>query len=1202
MSNKFLKHIGFLSILVAISISFGISNIVLGQETRGIVRGTITDPNGAPITGAKVTVTDTARGTSVSISTNGDGFYQVNYLLSGKYKVTVDAGGFKKLVRENVLVEIGNTIQVDMPLEIGGSTETVTVTTEIQPLNTESGSISQTIDAKRINELPLVHGDPYTLIGTSTGVAHTGSQRLDRPFEPTHIVGYAVDGTRGNRSDLTIDGAPSTSTANGNEVIASYVPPTDIVQEFKVQTATFDAQFGNTEGGVTSISIKSGTNNLHGSSYFIAEPGNMAANDTFGKARGTARPDTKSNRFGGSIHGPIFIPKLFNGKDKSFFLFGYEGIRDSRPRFDTANPWTPTEAMRRGDFSALGITIYDPLTRVNTGTAASPIWTGTAFAGNIIPTNRISPVATALLKFYSLPKTSPLAGSRLTGNLNDSTLAEKTQPYNNYTGRIDHNFSGANRAFIRGSWYDRNSNYNDYVGSQASGVTFIFASRQLVADDVHVINASTVINFKYGYNRFIRQQDQDPDARGFDLTALGFNSSYNSLVPAALRRFPRFDFSGGLLGTGFGNEFRPTTTHSPSVTLNKTFSRHSMKFGAELRIYREDSVFSSNDQTGQFIFDNQYTRQASNLGTDTEGIQGFAAFLLGLPSTAQIVRRADYSEYSKTDGFFIQDDWKITKRLTLNLGVRYEWETPLIERNNKSVAGFDPNYVQQALQDTARARLTATPVTGYDGTAINPATFNVRGGLIFAGANGNSNLYKTPKDTILPRFGFAYQWNDKTVIRGGAGMFAGFLGERRGDVIQPGYTRTTTVGLSSIASGAPIPQNIANFSSVAILEPVGSGQGFQTGLGTGISFFNQNPKVSKQVRYQIGFQRELPLGFYLDASYVGNYGFNIEIARNINALPNQFLNRDNSRSAAQIANNTILGAQIANPFAGQIAGTNFNNATIGRSQLLRPFAAFGDITTTVNDGKSWYNSIQATLTKRLSQGFTIQGSYTFSKWIQATEYLNAGDAKPTKIIGDQDVPHRLSITSMYELPFGKGARFLSDAGGVANALIGGWQVQGVYGYQTGFPISFGNDLFYNGGNVRLNSNNTAIWFNRSAFNSFHDFPKFLTVSNPTQAQINTAVAAAVQAATPLSHLRTLPFRFSNVRRDSINNIDLSLLKNFRIGETMKIQFRLEYINAFNQPYLPAPLTGATAVTFGSVSASNLDNYARRGQIGLKFLF
>lgn len=1206
------KNKVIIGVIICLMVILSVGSSVIAQETRGTIRGTITDQTAAVVSGAKVKIIDVARGNSIDITTNADGFYQAPYLTAGTYKITVEMTGFKTSVRDNVTLQIGQTIDVNVPLEIGDAQNVVDVTTDAPILETAKADLGLTVDAKRIAELPLANGDPYKLIGLAPGATQTGNPRLDRPFEPTHIVGYAVDGTRGNRSDLTIDGVSSTSTANANEVIASYVPPTDIVQEFKVQTATFDAQFGNTEGGVTSISIKSGTNDFHGSAYYYGSPSSFAANDFFGNLRGQARPKTKSNRFGGNLNGPVRIPYLYNGKNKTFFLFGYEGIRDSRPRFDASNVWTPTDALRRGDFSAYAcapgqtsgcITIYDPLTRVNTGSASSPVFTGQAFAGNVIPTNRISPIAQAILQNYSAPKSTGLVG-----NIFDSTLAERTEPYNNFTVRIDQNISDNNHLFVRGSYYDRDSFYNDYLNSPATGVNFSFKSRQGVIDDVHTFNATTFLNLRFGYNRFIRIQEQDFDARGYDLTQLGFSSAYNSLIPEDTRRFPRFDFpSPGPVGTGFGNEFRPTDTQSYAAILNKIIGTHSLKFGGELRIYRENSFFTSNDQTGQFVFDNTYTRQASNGATnqDLNGLQAFASFLLGLPTTQQIVRRGDYSEYSKTYGFFVQDDWKFSNKLTFNIGLRYEVETALRERQDKSVTGFDPNYVQP-FQQTVRNNLTARPVTGYSATnsttaAIDPNSINIRGGLLFAGKDGGSNLYETPKDTFLPRFGLAYQLNNKTVIRGGLGLFAGFLGQRRGDVIQSGYTRTTTLAPVTLANGAQIPQNIASLASVTILEPTGNTLGKQTGLGGGISFFNQNPEVSKQFRYQVGVQRELPYGLTMEAVYVGNYGYNIEITRNINALPLQYLNPDNARTALQTSNNTNLTANVANPFFGiaEFAGTNFgNNPQIARSQLLRPFPAFGDINTTNNDGKSWYHSGQFSLQKRFSRGYTIQASYTWSKWIQQTEYLNAADELPTKMISDSDSPHRFTFSGIYSLPFGKGRYFLSDTNGFVDRLVGGWQLNGTYSFQTGFPITFSNDVFYNGGDPMIDSGNrtTDAWFNRDVF--------------------TTVATTSSTNATPVNHLRTLPLRFGSIRRDNINDTNISLIKDTRIREGVNFQFRFELINAFNEPYFPAPVVNPTSTieivgadgvrrnvaSFGRINASNQDNYARRVQIAAKIVF
>ncbi len=445
--------------------------------------------------------------------------------------------------------------------------------------------------------------------------------------------------------------------------------------------------------------------------------------------------------------------------------------------------------------------------------------------------------------------------------------------------------------------------------------------------------------------------------------------------------------------------------------------------------------------------------------------------------------------------------------------------------------------------------------------------------------------YTTPKNSFLPRVGFAYQLDQKTVLRGGAGLFAGFLGQRRGDVIQPGYSQTTTIGNTFNANGAPIPYAWENaLERQTILEPVGNAAGRQTFVGNAITFFTPNPKVSKQLRWQMGVQRELGSTWSAELVYVGNRGYDIEIVQNINALPNQYLNTDSSRTAAMTANNVFLSGQVANPFAGLLPGTGLNNPTIARRQLLRPYPGFGDITTTNNDGSSMYHSLQASLQRRFSKGYTVGVAYTYSHWMQETEYLNAGDAQPTRMISDLDAPHRISFNAVYDLPFGQGKPMFSSASGVTEALVGGWKVQGVYTYQSGFPIAFGTNAFYNGSDIALPAGDrtTAQWFNTDAFTSILN---------------DTALNA-----TPVDHLRTLPLRFDDVRRDPINNVDLSLIKSIFLPSGMRLELRAEFINAFNEPYFPAPVSGPTTATFGQTTASNQDNYARRAQIGIKLTF
>jgi hypothetical protein len=1178
------------------------------QELRGKITGRVIDSNDAAVPGATVTITDLARAGTTTLTTSKDGIFDAPLLLPGSYQVLVEASGFKKALQDKVVVAINETTNLTITLDVGTVQETVTVTSEASQLKVSDPNLGLTIDRKRVDELPSVHGDPYILINLSPGVAYTGSTRLDRPFEPTHIANFAMGGARGIRSDLLIDGAPSTATANANEVIASYVPPTDTTQEFRVQTATFDAQFGNTEGGVTSIVTKGGTNDYHGTAYYWIEPGGWAANDFFGNSRGQGRPFTFSNRPGFSIGGPVSIPKVYDGKNKTFFFFSFEQINDSRPRFDANNIWVPTAALANGDFSAfLGkVTIYDPLTGSYNSTTGVTT-NRTPFNNNIIPANRINPVAKAVLPFLGSPKHGPQGGALINNNITDSTLAEVMDPpYRNYTIRLDQNIGDKDKVFGRYSWYNRKSTYNNYTGTAYVGDRFLFISKQGMVDAVHTFDANTVLNVRYGFNRFIRGSDAPEGQYGMDLTTLGFPASFNNAIGENFRRFPRFDFScfqnctGATLGNGHTNEFRPVSSHFATAVLNRTMGKHSFRFGAEMRIYREDDSFKSNQQSGQFIFDNAYTRTGSANSNDVEGIQAFAAFLLGYPTTMQIVRAADYSEYSKTWGFFAQDDLRLTQKLTLNLGLRWEFEQALTERQNKTSSDFDLNYTQP-FQGQAQTNFGLISSTDVLKTTYGLTSINTKGGLLFAGKDTGSGVYNTPKSGFLPRVGFAYQLNNKTVLRGGFGLYQGFLGERRGDVVQSGYSQTTIQPLTTGPNGAPLPNLLSNPFSSGITEPSGNSLGPQTALGQNITYFNQNPKVAKQARYTFGIQRELWGGWFVEATYLGDKGYDIEIVRNINALPSQFLNLDSSRTVAMNNNNTNLGGTVRNPFCNTQSLSGCTSAlftgagnTVTRRSLLSPFPEFGTINTTNNDGETWYQSAQFTLDKRFSKGYGVQLAYTFSKWLQATEYLNATDARPTKVRSDQDVPHRFSMSYFYELPFGKGQYFGKDVNKWANAVIGGWQIQGTYTYQSGFPVTFANDAFYLGGPIALSNGERSLskWFNTAAFVS-------VVGGNPTCGAFPTGSS---NCATPVDHYRTLPMRFNDVRIDAINNVDAGLRKDVHLRESMKLQFRVEFINLFNHPLFPGPVVNPSSSTFGQVTASNQNNYARRAQLMAKFIF
>lgn len=970
---------------------------LVAQEARGTIVGSVVDPSGAAIPGASVAVTNKAMGTKLSLTTNEVGSYQASFLIPGLYQIEVESPGFKKVVRDGIEVRVNDRVEINITLEIGAAAESITVIGETPLLNTSTASMGQVVDARQVAELPIAHGQPFALVGLVPGISfNAGAATLNRPFEPTHIAGYAMNGVRTNRSDIMIDGVPSTATANENEVISSYVPPADIVQEFRVQTATFDSQFGNTQGGVINIAIKSGTNDLHGTAYYSKWTPALTANDWFNNRQGNPKPSYSYNRWGASVGGPVWIPKLYNGKNKTFFMWGYEGIHEARPRNNCGSTCAvPTEEQWNGDFSGLlaaggsAYQIYNPFSgRLDGSTIRRD-----PFPDNQVPASMITDFSKKVRQYYPAQPFSPGTATPL-GNMNhyNPGLLEPVTYYS-HTIRGDHNLSEKQRIFARFSFYKRDSNYNNYLGSIATGEYFKFISRQATIDDVYTLTPTMVLNVRYGYNRFVRTSNSNPGNYGFDLTSLGFSSAYQDGVNAAQEtRFPGLTLNG-YFGTNHSDFWRPCDTRSFSATLNKQQGAHSLKTGLELRVYRENQSFFGNDGVGRYTFDANWTR-ATNTSSMPNPAMGHsvAALLLAMPTSANITRLASYAEQSPTWGLFVQDDWKVNSRLTLNLGLRWEYEGPLTERFNRSITGFDPNFIQPS-EAAAQAAYAAKPIPELD-----PSEFQVRGGYLFAGVDGQPRgLYDTSWTHFMPRIGFAYQLSDKTVLRGGYGIFFGFLGQRRSDVIQHGFssvtdfTPTNDGGLTFTNSMLnPFPQ---------IVEPVGAAGGGTTYINQNLNPFNQNPLSPYEQRWQLGFQREVGGGFMADIAYVGNRGTRIEILRDINATPRKFLSTSPFRDDATIKR---LSGNTANPFKGLMPGTTLNtSSTIAVERLLRPYPEFGTIALRGEDqGYTWYHSLQVSVQKRFSHGYTLMGSYTFSKFMQAVEYLNANDPVPLETISE----------------------------------------------------------------------------------------------------------------------------------------------------------------------------------------------------------
>ena len=1160
------------SIITVVAVAGSLFPMLEAQETRGTILGRVLDTTGAAIPNVTVKATNLATNVAVGGKSNDTGAYEIPYVLPGVYRLTAELPGFKAFYRDNIEVRLSDRISIDVRMEVGEINERVTVTAETPLLETSTAGMGQIIDHRRILELPVAHGNPYLLMGLSAGVVHTQSISLDQPYAPTHIVGYSMDGVRANRSEITIDGTPNTVVNHRwgrGDLMAGYTPPADVVQEIKIQTTTFDAGVGHTQGGVTSVTLKSGTNELHGTAYYSMLNPKLDANLFFSNAGGISRGDYQYHRFGGSVTGPVRIPKLYDGKDRTFFTYGYEQIRDSRAR--GAIMTVPDERERNGDFSALlrigpQYQIYDPATRVSVDGGRFQVQ---PLANNVIPASRINPVAKNLLSYVSLPNSPGLADG--TNNLNRTDEPEDLVYYNN-VARVDHNFGPNHRTFVRFNNYQRSSTYNDWFRTVATGGVNDWPQHAVSLDDVYHFNPTTFLNVRYAFYRLSIGLTPKSESIGFDLTKLGLPKSLNDATAPGERGFPYF-FVQDYFGTYDGWYKHNHQNHNLEAHVTAIRGSHSLRFGGDARLYQTFHVEPANTTSGAFEFGNAWTRGPFNTSAGSPKGQGLASMLLGLPTGGRVDRNASYAEQSREYSIYFQDDWRITPKLTLNFGLRYEIESPMTERFNRTVRGYDfttPN----PLEAQAKANYTAAPIP-----ELPADQFRFTGGLTFPGVKGQpSGLWNRDTNNFMPRAGFAYEVTRKTVLRGGWGMFYGPLGARRIDVIQTGFSQSTPL-IPSLDNGLSFIATLSNPFPDGIQNPPGASQGLATFAGRSISFFHENPRAPYHHRWQFSVQRELPHRVLVEVGYVGNRGAGLETTQDFLPLPLKYLSRSPVRDQANI---DYLGAQVQNPFFGVLPGTGLAGRTVSRSYLLSSgnYPGFTGMNRIENAGFGNYHALTARAEKRFSAGWTMNAAYTWSKNMEALSRLNGQFDDLEYVISDQDRAHRIVLSGIYELPFGKGKTWLANAGKAADAIAGGWQVQGVYTGQGGQALGWGNILF-RGADV-------------------HNIT--LPVGQRTPDQWFNTGAGFVRAPgeQPGSNFRTWPSRLSDVRGDGINILDLSAIKSTRIRERLTAQFRVEFLNALNHANFNNPNTSVTSNAFSRVTSQK--GFPRRIQFGFKLLF
>lgn len=1138
-----------------------LTTMAYSQEFRGTILGRVTDQKKGVIPGATVTVTNENTNISASTITADDGGYTVQFLTPGTYRVEVEIPGFKKYSRSGVSVAVGQRATVDVVLEVGQVQEVVNVTANASLLESATGGMGQVVDRQKVESLPLNGRMVFMMNRLSVGViwqvptfGATGTSGL-RPFDNLGGSAWSINGGRVSSNEFLLDGAPNSTRGRFN-----YSPPVDAVEEFKIQTNTYDAQYGRTGGGVINMTLKSGTNDFHGNLWEFIKYGGRKygwqANNTVNNATGQPSPSHQFNEYGATITGPVL-------KNRTFFHFTWEGLRERVPFPQTTS--VPTAAERAGDFSQTyrdtpqPTTIYDPLTTRTQGgrLVRDP------FPGNRIPAERMNPIAQrALSDIYPLPN---IAGQRLNNFVNP--INKGIYNYNSELVRIDHRISDRHKIF--GTFF---RNHRDEFRSN-NGLQGTFANQGQwpqtrnnhggIFDWVYTISPTALFNFRTGFTRFVETNFQS-DVHGYDRNRLGFQN-----LPG--RFLPRIDLQQ-YTGVGVGSEGVNTADNTGSVQANyaKTLSHHTVKFGGEYRNIRSNPTTTGNSN-GFFNFTRDFTRRDPNTGDPITG-NSIASFLLGYPQNADVGAGQARSMQWHYWAFFFQDDVRVSPNLTLNLGLRWDYEAPPTERYNRLVRGFAFDQ-PSPLADVIRNR---------PGAENCPACADLRGGLRFAGVGGDPRgLFKKELTNFQPRVGLAYRWGEKTVIRGGYGSYYASTPQFGP---QTGFFVPTPYIAYNLGGAVGIPETAVNvFGSpfpLGLRQAPGASLGLLTQVGQGISFDDPGRRIPYIYQFNLSIQREIARDLIADVAFVGSRARHLPVARNINEVSRE----DLARGAA------YLQQVVPNPFAGLLPGSPINGPTVQRQQLLRPYPQFLGINqNALSIGESSYHSFQFRVEKRLSQGLTLISSYTLSKNIEKTNFLNPQDVELARELTDFDRTHLWTFSGIYNLPFGRGRAYGADAPGWVNHFIGGWQLNWIYTMASGRPLGYPN--LERLGNAELKNPSFDRWFNTCYIDT-----------NGIQTNCQPGEQPVWFQRQPFT-LRTTPNRFSNIRVPWRPTLDASLFKNFNINERVRLEYRLETFNTFNTVIYVPPVTDFTSSNFGRIpQPRNAIYFPRNVQMGLKLYF
>ena len=1128
----------------------------VAQTFYGNVVGSVQDSTGAVIPGASVTLTNLATGEQRAQETEASGLYRFVNLVPGQYRLEARSEGFKQFAQEPIVVEVEASIRIDPLLEIGEVTEVVEVVSSTPLLQSQTSSLGQVVESRKVTETPLNGRNVLNLVALAPGVVPQG-QSMQSPTGVNIFAwgNYQIGGGQSNQSATTLDGAPVNI---GYANLTALVPTQDAVQEFKIQTNNLGAEFGRFAGGVINMATKSGSNEIHGSAYEFLRNKVLNSNTFFNNASGIGTPPFVQNQWGGNVGGPIV-------RDKVFFFSSYESYSQRQGRSLLLD--SPTVAMQRGDFSELDQAIHDPFSI----TSADDL-PRTPFPNNLVPDSRQDATSKALSDLWSQPNLPGL-------NLNFAANASDGGDNEQLNNRIDWTASDKHRVMGRWTWWDNLTfGVDPYsTGAHIDAGPETFTTNQIVIGDTYLMSPTTILDLRASWTRF--RYDRSPASQGIDLTQFAWPSSLVSQIPENFRHIPTpcVESYGLFCSQGTGSIIigrQENLALLPSLTLIR--GRHTFKIGGDVRRLTHNYA-QSNTPSGIFDFNSKFTADDP---FNPVGGWGFASFLLGTGSTnrgittpglvaGQMIYRAAY----------INDQWQVNDRLTVNVGVRWERSGNFSER-------FD--------NMTALALDSVNPLSTETG-------LDLRGQLALV----NSDL-RTPRTRLddrhsfAPRLGIAYRVDDRTVIRTGYGVF--WLPNDVAFAVAPNQDVVNTIGtpwISSLDGGVTPYRLLSDPFPDGVLLPPGRDTTFLNTLvgGLGIRSPVPNQPLGYMQQWNFNIQRQMPDGTLVDVAYAGSKGTSLPVnAQTLNQLPDEHLSLG-----------TQLNEQVPNPFHGtSIATGPLSQPTVSRGQLLRPFPQFTNVEMAgPTNRSSTYHSFQAKVERRFSGGASLLATYTASKlitdagtltgWLDGLEGFSAqgwatggnnNDLRSLKSLAAFDVSQRFVLSYVLDLPFGKGKPFGSNLSGAAEKIVGGWGVNGVTTIQRGFPLGV------------TTSRNLSNSFGGSQFPNNNGTSAELSGDPQTRLKeyFRTDVFSQPPAFTFGNTARVLP----DVRGPGIAQWDFAIFKRTQVGERVGVEFRTEFFNLFNTPIFRHPGTSLGTPQFGVVAGTR--GVPRLIQFGLRVLF